>query len=177
MMHRIGNPKTSLFGFRISDFGFNRLMPQPPGFSWIEKPLLAAMARPEGPEDLEWLRQQGIELLLSLTEDPPRRDWVNSAGLLLVHGPLIDMEAATEEQLNRCVATIVKAHERKMGVTVHCGAGLGRTGMVLACYFIDKGLNASNAMARVRRLRPGSIETKEQEDAIVQFHREKESGT
>ena len=152
-------------------------MPQPPGFSWIEKPLLAAMARPEGPEDLEWLRQQGIELLLSLTEDPPRRDWVNSAGLLLVHEPLIDMEAATEEQLNRCVATIVKAHERKMGVAVHCGAGLGRTGMVLACYFIDKGLNASNAMARVRRLRPGSIETKEQEDAIVQFHREKESGT
>jgi atypical dual specificity phosphatase len=49
--------------------------------------------------------------------------------------------------------------------------------MVLACYFIDKGLNASNAMARVRRLRPGSIETKEQEDAVVQFHREKESGT
>jgi hypothetical protein len=56
--------------FRISNFGFRiwrHGMPQPLGFSWIEKPLLAAMARPEGPEDLDWLRQQGIELLISLT--------------------------------------------------------------------------------------------------------------
>jgi atypical dual specificity phosphatase len=163
----------------VSDFDFRifSFMPQPQGFSWIEKPLLAAMARPEGPDDLEWLRKQGIELLLSLTEDPPRRDWVNSAGLLLVHEPMIDMEAASLEQLKRCMTTIVKAHERKMGVAVHCGAGLGRTGMVLACYFVDKGLNPSNAMARVRRLRPGSIETKEQEDAIVQFYKEKVAGT
>ena len=152
-------------------------MPQPPGFSWIENPLLAAMTRPEALEDLVWLRKQGIELLLSLTEDPPRRDWVNSAGLLLVHEPMTDMEAANQDQLNRCVATIIKAHERKMGVAVHCGAGLGRTGMVLACYFVDKGLSASNAMARVRRLRPGSIETKEQEDAVVNFGRERETGS
>jgi atypical dual specificity phosphatase len=151
-------------------------MSQPPGFSWIEKPLLGAMARPEGVEDLDWLRQHGIELLMSLTEDPPRRDWVNNAGLLLIHEPMIDMEPATLEQLDRCVSAIAKAHERKMGLTVHCGAGLGRTGMVLACYFVDKGLNASNAIARVRRLRPGSIETKEQEDAVVQFHKKKEQG-
>jgi atypical dual specificity phosphatase len=151
-------------------------MPSPAGFSWIEKPLLAAMARPEGPEDLEWLRKQGIELLMSLTEDPPRRDWVNNAGLLLVHEPMVDMEAPPQDQLKRCVAAIVKAHERKMGMAIHCAAGLGRTGVVLACYFIDKGLNASNAMARVRRLRPGSVETAEQEDAVIEFHRKKELG-
>ncbi len=151
-------------------------MSPPPGFSWIEKPLLAAMARPDGVDDLDWLRKEGIELLMSLTEDPPRRDWVNSAGLLLIHEPMIDMEAPPQEQLDRCVAAIFKAHERKMGVTVHCAAGLGRTGVVLACYFIDKGLNASNAIARVRRLRPGSIETEEQEEAVVQFYRKKGLG-
>jgi hypothetical protein len=32
-------------------------------------------------------------------------------------------------------------------------------------------LNARDAMARVRRLRPGSIETVEQEDAITEFAR------
>src|SRR5271154_760819 len=63
-------------------------MPQPAGFSWIEKPLLAALARPESAADMEWLRDQGIELLLSLTEDPPRRDWVNQAGLLVFHDPM-----------------------------------------------------------------------------------------
>jgi atypical dual specificity phosphatase len=150
-------------------------MPPPTGFSWIEKPLLAAMARPEAVEDLSWLRSQGIDLMLSLTEDPPRRDWVNSAGLLLIHEPMIDMAAPDQEQLQRCVSAILKAHERKMGVAIHCAAGLGRTGVVLACFFIDKGLNAMNAIARVRRLRPGSIETEDQEVAIEVFFQNRQA--
>ncbi len=152
-------------------------MPQPSGFCWIGKPLLAAMARPEAEEDLNWLRRQGIDLLLSLTEDPPRRDWINSAGLLLIHEPMVDMSAPEQEQLQRCVSAILKAHERKMGVAIHCAAGLGRTGVVLACFFIDKGLSSSNAIARVRRLRPGSIETEEQEEAVEEFFSKRQSGT
>jgi atypical dual specificity phosphatase len=146
-------------------------MSQPNSFSWIDKPLVAAMARPEDPDDLVWLRQQGIQVLLSLTEDPPRHDWVEDAGLLVFHVPIEDMEAPTQEQMERCVSAIHKANEHQMGVAVHCGAGLGRTGVILACYFVDKGLNASNAIARVRRLRPGSIETREQSDAVVEFAR------
>jgi atypical dual specificity phosphatase len=144
---------------------------RPHGFTWIDKPLLAAMARPESPEELAWLRRQGIELLLSLTEDPPRRDWLNDASLLLFHVPVIDMAAPTQEQLDRALSAIQRANERQMGVAVHCGAGLGRTGVVLACYFVSKGLTAQNAIARVRRLRPGSVETEEQADAIVEFAR------
>jgi atypical dual specificity phosphatase len=149
-------------------------MPQPKDFTWIEKPLLAALARPEALDELEWLRRQGIELVVSLTEDPPRRDWVDAAGLLVFHSPMVDMEAPPVEQLEKCVSAIIRAHERQMGVAVHCGAGLGRTGVVLACYFVDKGLSAANAVARIRRLRPGSIETDEQEQAVAAFARRKE---
>jgi atypical dual specificity phosphatase len=146
-------------------------MTSPDGFTWVEKPLLAAMARPQSQEDLDWLRDQGIQLLLTLTEDAPRRDWVNAAGLFSMHVPVVDMEAPTQEQLDQCQSAIARAHEKKMGVCVHCGAGLGRTGVILACYFISKGLSAANAMARVRRLRPGSIETDEQTDAVTEFAR------
>src|SRR5947208_1297539 len=134
-------------------------MSSPDGFSWIDKPHLAALACPSGQEDLDWLRRQGIELLVSLIEDRLRRDWVNDSGLLVFHEPVPDMEAPTQEQLDRCVSAIERAHQRDMGVAVHCGAGLGRTGVVLACYLVSRGLNAQNAIARVRRLRPGSIET------------------
>jgi atypical dual specificity phosphatase len=151
-------------------------MSQPNGFSWVEKPLLAALARPEEPDDLVWLRQQGIELLISLTEDPPRRDWVDDAGLLLFHVPLIDMEPPAQEDLDRCVSAIARAHDRNMAVAIHCGAGLGRTGVVLAAYFVHKGLTAKNAIARVRRLRPGSIETDEQEQAIEEYARRQRWG-
>ncbi|HXG09133.1 MAG TPA: dual specificity protein phosphatase 23 [Gemmataceae bacterium] len=146
-------------------------MEPPPGFTWIEKPRLAALAQPEAPEDLFWLRQQGIDLLISLTEDRPRRDWVNDAGLLVFHEPMQDMEPPTQEQLDRCVSAIERAHQHGMGVAVHCGAGLGRTGTVLACYLVAQGQTAQNAIARVRRLRPGSIETEEQADAVVEFAR------
>lgn len=148
-------------------------MATPSGFSWIEKPLLAALARPSGPEDLAWLREQGIELLLSLTEDRLRRDWIDDAGLLVYHEPLEDMEAPAQDQIDRCVSAIVRANERKMGVAVHCGAGLGRTGVVVASYFVTRGLNAANAIARIRRLRPGSIETDEQVAAVELYARRK----
>jgi atypical dual specificity phosphatase len=146
-------------------------MSQPFGFSWVDKPLVAAMARPEDLGELQWLRRQGIEVLLSLTEDPLRRDWINEAGLMVVHVPIMDMAAPTAEDLDRCLSAIKSAHDHRMGVGIHCGAGLGRTGVVLACYFVTTGLNAKNAMARVRRLRPGSIETEEQAEAVEDFAR------
>jgi len=144
-------------------------MPQPPNFSWINKPFLAAMAQPEDAEELVWLRQQGIEVILSLSEEPLRRDWINEAGLMRIHVPVVDMVAPTQEQLDECLSAIKRANERNMGVVVHCSAGLGRTGTVLACYFVQQGMSAKNAVARVRRMRPGSIETDEQAGAVAEF--------
>src|SRR5438132_14173983 len=146
-------------------------MSQPHSFTWIDKPHLAALARPESQEELEWLRHQGIDLLVSLTEDPPLHRWVNEVGLFLVHEPITDMEAPTQEQLDRCVSAILKANASNFGAAVHCGAGLGRTGVVLACYFVHNGLNSNHSFARVRRLRPGSIETDEQSEAVVEYAR------
>ena len=144
-------------------------MSKPEGFSWVDKPLLAGMARPGSAEELAWLRQQKIEVLLSLTEDPPRRDWINTAGLMSVHVPVVDMEAPTQEQIDLGMSVIARANEKQLGVAVHCTAGLGRTGVILACYCIEKGLSPQNAIARVRRLRPGSVETEEQVAAIEEF--------
>lgn len=146
-------------------------MSQPNGFSWIEKPLLAALARPTSAEDLVWLRSQGLDVVLSLTESPLRRQWVNDAGLLVLHVPMEDMEPPTQDDLDRCISAIHKAHEKHMGVAVHCGAGMGRTGVVLACYLVARGQTPQNAIARVRRLRPGSIETDEQEQSVIEFAR------
>jgi len=150
-------------------------MSQPATFTWVDQPLLAAMARPESADELAWLRQQGIQVVLSLTEDSLRRDWVNDAGLMAVHVPVVDMESPTQEQLEKCLSIIERTHQHQMPVLVHCSAGLGRTGVILACYFVAKGLTAQNAISKVRRLRPGSIETDEQADAIVTFARSRKS--
>ena len=146
-------------------------MNSPRGFSWVEKPTLAGMARPQSAVEMHWLRQQGVEVLISLTEDRLPRDWCDDAGLLVFHEPLEDMEPPTQEQLDRCVSAVTKAIAGNRGVAVHCGAGLGRTGVVLAAYLVTKGLSASSAIARVRRLRPHSIETDEQAESVERFAR------
>ena len=148
-------------------------MLSPDGFSWIDKPRLAAHAMPGSREEYQWLRDHGIHLIISLAEDPPRRDWINDTGILVLHEPMVDMEAPTQEQLDRCVSAIVRAQEHNMGVAVHCGAGMGRTGVVLAAYLVQRGRAAREAIAEVRRLRPGSIETEDQAAAVAEFARRK----
>jgi atypical dual specificity phosphatase len=141
----------------------------PSGFTWVDQPRLAALAMPDSVEDLVWLRRHGIDVLVSLTETPVPRHWVNEAGLLAVNVPVPDMEPPSDRQLDHLVDTIQKANASGMGVAVHCGAGLGRTGTVLAAYLVSRGLTPQQAVEQVRRLRPGSVETTEQERAIERF--------
>jgi atypical dual specificity phosphatase len=146
-------------------------MARPYGFSWIDEPRLAGLARPDSVDELRWLRSQGIDVIVSLTELPLRRDWVNDAGLMAVHVPIYDMTPPTQDQFRQCIDTIRKAHEQNRGVAVHCLAGMGRTGSILAGWLVSQGASAEDAIARIRQLRPGSIETLAQEEAIERFAR------
>jgi len=141
----------------------------PVGFSWVDRPHLAGLAQPDGPDDLAWLRRNGIDVLISLTESPADRRHVNDAGLLAVHIPIPDMTAPSVRQFELCVETIGRAKKSGMGVALHCAAGKGRTGTMLAGYFVAAGMTADRAIEHVRDLRPGSIETPEQEDAVRLF--------
>jgi atypical dual specificity phosphatase len=143
------------------------------GFSWIEKPYLAALAKPRSEEELRWLRDNGIDVLISLTEEPPPRRLINQAGLILVHIPITDFAAPGQNDLNTAIEAILKAKESGLGAAVHCGAGLGRTGTILAGWYVHTGLSSTDAISKVRQLRPGSIETPEQEEANQLFARER----
>ncbi|MCE9531928.1 MAG: dual specificity protein phosphatase family protein [Planctomycetes bacterium] len=144
-------------------------MTPPADFSWIDPPFLASSAMPYDAEELAWLRKEGIDILLSLTENPPSRRWIDEAGLMLVHVPVPDFEAPSPQQFDKCLTVIEQARTSSMGVNVHCLAGRGRTGTVLAAYHVSKGMSARDAINHVRSLRPGSIETPEQERAISEL--------
>lgn len=59
----------------------------------------------------------------------------------------------------------------RQGVAVHCMHGFGRTGTMLACYLVkSRKISGIDAINEIRRMRAGSIETTEQEKAVVQFY-------
>lgn len=51
-------------------------------------------------------------------------------------------------------------------VVVHCRGGLGRTGLVVARFLVEDGMAPDDAIALVRSVRPGAIETWEQENHV-----------
>jgi atypical dual specificity phosphatase len=150
-------------------------MSRPHFFTWIDEPRLAACAEPGDPEQLAWLRSQGVDILITLTEESLPRSWVDAAGLLSVHVPIADMDVPAVEQVEQVMSVIDKAMSAGMGVAIHCLAGKGRTGTVLAAYFVHQGLSAREAIQKVRELRPGSIEVPEQEDAITAYERSRKA--
>ena len=143
------------------------------GFSWVVPGKLAAMPVPgrDRPldQDVGFLEQNGIRVLVSLTEEPPDREVLASHSLDQKHIPVQDFTAPTLEQMMEFVAVVEDSDSAGKPVGVHCTAGLGRSGTMAAAYLIAEGASAEEAISHVRRLRPGSIETEAQEEALHGF--------
>jgi atypical dual specificity phosphatase len=143
------------------------------GFSWVVESEVAGMPRPGSArgldEDLAFLRSQGVDLLVSLTEKPIDPDALTALGIAAMHIPVVDFHAPTQTQLDQYVLAVDLWTSAGFQVGTHCGAGKGRTGTFLAALFVARGMSGDAAIAEVRRLRPGSIETQAQEQAVRDF--------
>ncbi len=143
------------------------------GFSWVVDDHLAGMPLPGRArslvQDIAFLDSEGINLLVSLTEEPTDPTALAARGIDALHIPVKDFTAPTLEQMNVFVAAVRTRNADGQAVGIHCTAGLGRTGTMLAAYFVSEGMNAEEALAEIRRLRPGSVETAAQEQAIAAY--------
>lgn len=142
--------------------------------TWILDARIAASGM-IGRADLLDLKKLGIGSIVSLTLRSPFAG-EKPQGIDHLHLPVPDMSCPHQEVLVRAVAFLRKSVEAGNAALVHCGAGYGRTGTVIACYLVTEGLSAQEAMDVVRAARPGSIETLEQEVGIMEFALWKEGG-
>lgn len=142
----------------------------PRNFSWVIQGEIAGMARPVSVvSDLEFLKDNGIEAIVSLTELPLHKTLIEEFGFEYKHIPVADLTSPTQEQIEEFVTFVNNLIFSKKKIVVHCDAGIGRTGTMLACYLVNKGRSAKNAITEVRKKRPGSIETMEQEETVEKY--------
>jgi atypical dual specificity phosphatase len=139
-------------------------------FSWLIEGEIAGMAKPASSVyDFEFLKCEGFEAIVSLTESSLSEVLIEKFGFSVKHIPVMDFEAPTLEQIEDFVVFAENARSEGKKLVVHCDAGIGRTGTILACYLVSKGYNAADAIEEVRTKRPGSLETIEQEEVVLKF--------
>lgn len=144
-------------------------------FSFVIPGKLAGSSRPgrfgDPRADLSDLLAQGIGAVVSLTEEPLDPVALREAGLRSLHLPIQDFQPPKAGQIDAFVAFVDSCLKEGRAVVAHCAAGYGRTGTMLACYLVSQGMKPDTAIRKVRRERPGSIETAEQEESVRAFHR------
>ncbi len=109
------------------------------------------------------LASHGVEHLVAAYE---------REGLATMQLPIVDQRVCSPEEMQEVMAFVDEAVAAKGRVLVHCVGGLGRSGTVAACFLTRRGLDASSAIAEVRRARsPRAVETPLQERFVHSFAR------
>lgn len=141
----------------------------PPNFTWIDEGVLAGCGCPTHLGHYKYFSQSGIRHVIVLKERYPPEAEKNCELLNLkssrIH--IKDFYPPTIEQIDEFLKHVEEAKTANQAVVAHCARGNGRTGTMLACYLLkQRRLTPQEALAEIRKLRPGSVETAEQERAI-----------
>lgn len=146
----------------------------PAGFSWVVPGMIAGCPMPGVTSpmsyDLDLLANIGITVLITLTEEDIYQAELKAAGLSNVHLPIYDREAPSLSQMHMLLLKMQRLIAQGEVLAVHCLAGLGRTGTVLAAWMIKEGgLSTEEAMRRLRLINPGFIQSVVQETFLAEF--------
>ncbi len=147
--------------------------PLPRHFHWIIPNQLAGMGRPglleDTEQELEAIAQAGITLLVSLTEKPFPADQLRPFGITGRHFPIVDMKVPALGSTAALCRDLGRAIANGDSVALHCNAGLGRTGTLLASYLVWCGEEPDSAIARIRKIGRGYIQNQSQYQFVHRF--------
>jgi len=145
----------------------------PRGFLWLKRGQLAGTPLPGVFHDIDYdmkmLKRVGVTTLMTLTSRPLDPQVMEAFSVRSIWEAIPDMGAPGLEQAEKICRDINRAIEQGEVVAVHCRAGLGRTGTVLASYLIWEGAGALDALESVRGVEPRWVQSEEQVAFLQNF--------
>lgn len=99
-------------------------------------------------EGLEWLQQHQVDLIIDLRGSDRDNAWNPPTSYpMAVHRiPVEDFQSPTLEQVEEFIQLVDRAQQEGQKVFLHCKAGIGRTGLMTACWRISQGHSAQEAL-------------------------------
>ena len=153
------------------------VMPNYMNFSWLIENELAGHRGIQSDEHLQFLKDKGVKALVRMTQvSRVKSEDLEKAGFLDYHLSIPDMSAPSMHDINLMIEFIESCLSKNKPVGVSCDGGYGRTGCLLSCFFITRGMDASGAIGFIKDKRPGSVLTDDQDHAVYQFAATYQSG-
>ena len=145
------------------------------GYYWIVQGEIAGSPQPglygDWDEDIAYLKQNGLSFVVSLTEEPLIKDRIISEGFGFYHLPIRDMDAPMPRMADEAIKIMRQQTAEGNRVLLHCKGGVGRTGMMGACYLVSKGYSAKDSIEMVRKVNNAYIQTRTQESLIAHYEK------
>ena len=149
---------------------------KPTNFSWVIDNKLAGSGTPMTSEQYRWLIKNNIKSIVTVREFPLPQKWLvdNEKETIINDYKFVyvkDYGVPSLEVLDNIVDYInIKITKEKKPLVVHCAAGKGRTGTILAAYLLKQdNISSQEAIKKIRSLRPGSIQSKIQEEILHKY--------
>jgi len=139
----------------------------------VKKDELYGSELPRTLTDFQTLKDLGIKIIVSLTEEireynqePEIQSMFEWHEILIV-----DYNVPSDEQVKEFFALLEKSREEKKPVMIHCYAGCGRTGLMLALAerFVYGTEDGQEAIANIRKVRSCAVENEQQQAFVINY--------
>jgi len=146
------------------------------GLRWILPGRLGGMHQPGLLGDIEGdfraLSQLGVTHLVTLTEAPLDLSSLTRRDIEVFWFPIEDMGVPDADTCREVLRRLTARFDAGANLVFHCRGGLGRTGLMLACFLIaHRDMPPALAIEHVRKINPNYIQTPGQLDFVMRFAR------